>query len=374
MRLTVPGSIFDGAQLLPTLPRYATFDELLRFDSPPARRFRQIVEAWVAEDPPAARAKAGTDLVHRRTSLGTFHELLLREVLRREVGPVEREPKGLPVGQRNPDFGVRVARRKGLVVFESSTIAEKVDKRTERRRRIMRRLDRISGSWHLIPEWSWSHGLDEVRPSTVEAGVRRAMRGLTRLKHRLDIRFGEAVLRATLVPASRHRESIVSADFTSGVSYSPGVESIKDDVKTKTERYRGLRQAGIPFIVAIGSDWPLIDWETMFTALYGDERITLRFEGDEIVATEDGQLNYSGKITPNRRGEARHRTLSAAWLIRWRFRDDDLFAEVVHFPNPWATNPVRVPGRNIARVTFRRLSDLQVKFFAPRKLRLLKVS
>src|SRR5690348_2462766 len=115
MRLTLPGSIFDGVQLIPTMPRYATHDELLRLDIPPAARLRQIVDAWVAHDPPAARAKTGTDLIRRRTSLGTFHELLLREVLKREVGTVEREPKGLPVGRKTPDFGVHVPRRKGLV-------------------------------------------------------------------------------------------------------------------------------------------------------------------------------------------------------------------------------------------------------------------
>lgn len=366
--------MFDGIELIPTAPRYATFDELLRLDGAPAARFRQIIDVWVKQDAPESRAKTAIDLVRRRTSLGTFNELLVREVLTRQFGQVEREPAGLPVGRKSPDFGVRLGRRQGLVVFESSTIEERVDERTQRRRQIMRQLDRISGPWHLIPEWSWSKGLDEVRPRAVETAVRRAISGLTPARHRLDISFGEARLRATLVPASRHRTSIVSADFSSGFKFSPGVESIKDDVKTKTERYRGLKRAGIPFIVAIGSDWPLIDWETMFTALYGDEQVTLRFEGDQIVAVEDGPLTFSGKITPNRRGEARHRTLSAAWLVRWRFKDNELFAEVVHFPNPWAMNPVRILGRNIARVTFRRLNPEQVKFFPPRTLRELKVS
>jgi hypothetical protein len=367
-------SIFDGLQLLPALPRYATLDQHLRLDFSPAARLREIIDSWVASDSAPARAKFSTDLLRPRTSLGTFSELILREVLRRKFGPVEREPEGLPVGRKKPDLGVRIGSRRRLVVFESTTIAEKVDRRAHRRREIMRGLDRISGPWHLLPEWGSSHGLETISPSVVVAAVRQAIRGLPPAKHKLEIPFGEAILRATLLPASRNRESIVSADLSAGAMYSPGVESIWDDIKSKTARYRELKQARIPLIVAIGSDWPLIDWETMFTALYGNEQITLRFEGDEIVAVDQGRLNFSGKLTPSPNGELRHRALSAAWLIRWRMRDDDMFAEVIHFPNPWAANPVRICGRDIARVTFRRINDREATFLRPRHRRILKVS
>lgn len=36
-----------------------------------------------------------------------------------------------------------------------------------------------------------------------------------------------------------------------------------------------LKEAGIPLIISIGTDWPPIDWESMFTALYGEEQVRL---------------------------------------------------------------------------------------------------
>jgi hypothetical protein len=152
------------------------------------------------------------------------------------------------------------------------------------------------------------------------------------------------------------------------------LKSIQDDIKDKTARYRGLKGAGIPFIVAIGTDHPLIDWESMFTALYGDEQMTLAFEGEQIVGVKNARLSFSGKITPSLKSEARHRNLSAAWLVRWLVQDDDIYAEVVHFPNPWAANAVRIVGRDISRVIYRWVGPDQVAISAPRQLRRLKVS
>ena len=374
LALKTPRSIFDGLQLLAAAPRYATLAQQLRLDNPVAARIREIIDSWVAGDPDAARAKTRTDLLESQSSLGTFHELLLREVLRRKFGSVDPEPKGLPVEPKNPDFGVRTGRRRRLVIFESTIIAEKVDDDTRRRREIMRRLDRISGPWHLLVEWSSSHKVEGVTPKRVEAAMRRAIRGLSRSEHKLELSFGDAVLRATLEPASRHRESIVSADFSMGVRFSPGVESTRNTIKDKAARYRRLKQAHVPFIVSIGSDWPLIDWQTLFTALYGDEQVTLRIDGDHVSVLESNRLNFSGKITPGRTAEPHHRTLSAAWLVRWFMKGDEMFAEVVHFPNPWAANSIRILGQDIARVSFRRASGGQVVFTPPGQRRWLKVS
>lgn len=116
----------------------------------------------------------------------------------------------------------------------------------------MHRLDRISGPWHLMLEWSWSRGLETVAPTVVAAAVRKEIEGLAPGKHQ-NIPFGgDAVLRATLVSASKHRDSIVSVDIPI-VATSPGVASMQEDIKAKTHRYRGLQAAGIPFIVAIGT-------------------------------------------------------------------------------------------------------------------------
>jgi hypothetical protein len=371
----MPPSIFHGVQLLPALPRYATLIDHLLLDAPPAARLREIVDSWIANDAPTARAKIRADLLNPRTCPGTFSELVLREVLKRKFGTVEREPRGLPLGNKTPDFAIRVGRAARHVVFDSTTIPEKVEPHIHRRRDIMRRLDRISGPWHLMPEWTRSNGLESIAPSVVETRVRKAIAKLPPAKHQLEIPIGKAMFRATLVPAPRRRESIVSIDASAPVVTSPGVSSIKKDIQTKTARYRELKPAGIPFVLAVGSDVTGVDSEALFTALYGNERFTIKFDNrGEVSGVEPAGLDLSGAITPNGDGQPRYRTLSAAWLVRWIFRADDVFADIVHFPNPWAANPIRIPGRDIARVRFSRINQNQVRLIAPRHRRLLKVS
>jgi hypothetical protein len=371
----VAAFLFDGIDLIPRLPRYPTSADKFRLDSPPAARFRDIVDRWVAGDSEAVRKKTLTDLLEPKNSLGTFHELLLREVLRRKFGEPEREPQGLPLGKKNPDFGIKLGRSGRLVIFESATVGEKVDDRTRSRRAIMTQLDRVSGPWHLIPEWTWSIDLENVPPSVVEKTIRRVVAGLAfGQKHHIEERLGNALLKATVLPASRHRESIVSMDFSGGMSFSPGVESIRDDIKKKTAKYRGLKPAKIPFILAIGGGSSLIDWESVFVALYGDEQVTITVHGDEVVKIAEGNLNLSGRITPKPGMPPVDTTLSAAWMVRWRWQENEMYAEVVHLPNPWAANPVRILGRDVARTTWRRLPDGRVTFLKPRHLPMIKVS
>lgn len=368
-------SLFDGTALIAKLPRYATWTEKLRLAGPPGARFRNIIDSWVTNDPPATRSKIRTDLLDDRNGLGTFHDLLLRQILRCTVGDPEREPGGLPVANRKPDYGIRIGRQRRLIVFESTTVGERVDEQTRRRWAIMSRLDRIPGTWHLLPEWSWSHGLEDISPKRVEQAVRNALAGLEPgAKHRLELKLDQAVLRATVLPAPRHRESIVSMDSSRRSVTSPGVASIYDDIKDKTAKYRGLKGAGIPFVLTIGSDDPLIDWESAFIAMYGNEQVTFAMHDGELVPVDHGRLAPGGRITPRPGIGPIDTTLSALWVVRWLFQGAEMVAEVVHLPNPWAANPVRFPGRDIARVTWRRLPDGRIAFYNPRRLRRLQVS
>src|SRR5258708_36904874 len=117
-------SIFDGIQLLAKLSRYATDDEKLRLDSPPAARFREIIDKWVEADSAEARQKTRTDLLKPSTSLGTFHELLLREILRRKFGAADREPEYLPVALPKPDFLGPRGRGLRPIVSQPSSLLE----------------------------------------------------------------------------------------------------------------------------------------------------------------------------------------------------------------------------------------------------------
>jgi hypothetical protein len=367
-------SLFDRVELIPKLPRYPTEVDKLRLDSPPAARYREIIDKWVAKDSPRSRSKTLADLLSTGNSPGTFHELLLREVLRQKFGEPEREPPGLPVDGKKPDYGIRLGLRHRQVVVESTTVSEKIDDGTRRRRAIMVQLDKIQGPWHLVVEWSWSRGIEDVRPAVIEKALRKEIDSLGPGKHHVQLQFGDAVLKATLIPASRHRESIVSMDSSGRALTSPGVLAIRSDIKSKTAKYRGLKAARIPFILVIGTDSPMIDWESMFTALYGDEQVTFAMQGDQWVPIDEGKLSFSGRITPKPGVEPLDTTLSAAWLVRQRWHQNDMYAEVIHFPNPWAANPVRIAGRDIARVTWRWINNQRVGFFRPRRSPLIKVS
>jgi hypothetical protein len=169
------------------------------------------------------------------------------------------------------------------------------------------------------------------------------------------------------VSASKVRSSIVSMDMSMGVKYNPGGEQIRDDVKEKTRRYRGLKTAGIPLIVAIGSDLGFVDAETIFSALFGDETLVLAMENDELKDVTPGPLNYAGMLTPARAGNVRYTTLTAAWLVRWRLKGMDLMAQIVHIPNPWAANPLDWKDDRVATLGHERTGE-NVRFFPPSTL------
>lgn len=203
-------------------------------------------------------------------------------------------------------------------------------------------------------DWHSSQGLENIPAKQVEAVVRRELTQFSRGEHDIDRHIGDAILRASVFPASTYIDSIVTADFSRPVTISPGVKAIREELKKKAERYHRLKDAGIPFIVAIGSDGHLIDWHTVFTALYGDETVRITLRDDQIVGVEHSRLNYEGKITPGRQTPPVLTTVSAVWHIAWAMVENELIAQVVHFPNPWAANRVRIDGQDIIRVVFRR--------------------
>ena len=109
--------------------------------------------------------------------------------------------------------------------------------------------------------------------------------------------------------------------------------------------------------------------------MYGNDRITIKLDSrGRVSGAEPAGLDLSGAVTPNRDGQPRYSTLSAAWLVRWIFDSREMFADVVHFPNPWAENRIAIPGQDIARVRFHRINQHQVKLIAPKRRRLLKLS
>ena len=357
-------SIFAGVRLVESVPRYPKYTEQLLANGPGPSRLREILDSWLSIDPPALRNEMRSRLLNDRNGLGAFYELLVRQALRQLFGEPQREPSGLPC-EGNPDYGVKVSGRQ--VVVEVTTLEEIVTEEQRRRREITAALDGISGPWHLMLHWTQCTDLDGVPPKRVVDILRKHIATLAPGKYEVDLDVDGAKLRATLVTASKERSSIVSMDASMGVKYNPGGKQIRDDVREKTKRYRGLRAAGIPLIVAIGSDLGYVDAETIYSALFGDETLVVTMENDEIKSLIPGPLNYAGLLTPARAGDLRHTTLTAAWLVRWRLRGMDLMGRIVHIPNPWASNPLDWQDDQVATLRHER-TGTDVRFFPPSTL------
>ncbi len=355
----VHASIFAGVRLIESIPRYPKYTEQLLANDPGPTRLREIIDSWLSTDPPAFRNGMRRRLVNDRNGLGAFYELLVRQALRQLFGEPEREPAGLPC-EGNPDYGVRVSGRQ--VVVEVTTLEEVVTEQERKRREITAALDGISGPWHLILQWTLCTDLEEVPPKTVVDALRKHLATLAPGKHEVHLQVDGAKLRAMVLPARRVRPSIVSMDGSMGVKYNPGGKQIREDVREKTKRYRGLKAAGIPLIVAIGSDLGYVDAETIFSELFGDETLLLTVENDEIKSLTPGPLNYAGLLTPSRAGDLRHTTLTAAWLVRWRLRGMDLMGRIVHIPNPWAANPLDWQDDRVATLRHQR-TGTNAQFF-----------
>jgi hypothetical protein len=357
-------SIFEGVPLIERVPRYPKYTQLLLANGPGSTRLREIIDSWLSTDPPAYRSEMQRRLVNDRNGLGAFYELLVRQALRQLLGEPQREPEGLPC-EGNPDYGVKVSGRR--VVVEVTTLEEIVTEEQRKRREITAALDGISGPWHLMLHWTQCTDLDDVPPKRVVDILRKHIASLAPGKHEVDLRVDDAKLRATVLPASKVRSSIVSMDASMGVKYSPGDKQIREDVREKTKRYRGLKAAGIPLIVAIGTDLGYVDAETIYSALFGDETLVVTMENDEIKSLTPGPLNYAGLLTPARAGDLRHTTLTATWLVRWRLRGMDLMGRIVHIPNPWAANPLDWQDDRVATLGHER-TGTNVQFFPPSTL------
>lgn len=355
------GSIFQDVELLQAGQVRGWLGRLLR-DTPAASHWRTTIDRWLQDDLKPVRSEYRQRLLSENNGHAAYNELLLFEVLRRLFGEAVREPAGLPVPGK-PDLAAPIAGQ--TVVIEVATLAEQLPEGAHRRQEIIDRMKAVKAPWVLMPDWRSSPGVFEARLATIEAKVRDYLHSAPRERHRVELDLGEGRrLRFTAIPGHRQDGPVGVLDFkTIG---NPGVDQVQREVKDKSGKYSGLKEAQIPFVVAFFSQSHLVDEESLFDALYGQQTINVWVDEEhELQKVEAGGLAPGGKLMPKGAGPAFHTTVSAVWFVQeLPWLDGKPLVRLVELPNPWARNPIEWEDQRVSKVRFEK-TEVAVEFYPP---------
>jgi hypothetical protein len=306
-----------------------------------------------------ARLRAGDTEAPR----SAFYELAVGEVLR-AIGNVQYEPDDLPC-KGKPDWVVSYGRQP--IVVEVATLEEATTSEERLRKEILCKVAELTGPWWIMIDWQNSTGVELARPRVVKTAVESALASLTGgLPTSLMVPVGPHVLALRVHKKVTSAGSIIGADATRSIRMNPGEEAIKERITKKAKRYKGLKRAGIPFVVAVCTDDTLVDDGNFFRALFGRERVAfaLSTSAASPVPTSAG-LDGSGLLTPGPSG-AIATTVSEAWFVRRSGIRGRLALTITRAPNPWAANPTDWRPRKMAVIGHRHLKRA-TRFSVPRR-------
>jgi hypothetical protein len=222
-------------------------------------------------------------------------------------------------------------------VFEVATVEPAPRQVEHRREEILERLRTIEGPWWISILWNESRGIETMKLKDLERAVRQVLLDLTATQgQRLEIPIREARLVLLVWPAKRAEKSILGSGQWR-VRTSPGVAQIRSVIDGKVQKYHDLKEAGLPFIPVICTADHLINRESFFDAVFGDESVTLSFSDDEVVRVGEPGLNDAGAFTPMANGRLVNTTASAAWYVEL-VSIDPVSVRVLQATNPWARN------------------------------------
>jgi hypothetical protein len=345
--------IFDGVEQVEAVhPFTATFPDRLRLVGPRADRVRDLLSEWVeAECPAGVVGTIGGRLLNQDDPIGstaTFYELLIGRVLRKLYGNAQWEPQGLPCSG-NPDWSATIDGTQA--VFEVRTLNEDMPASERRGQALFRRLSMVHAPWAISINWEECENLQSARigqlATHVETRLARLQPGTG--PHAVEISPHGARLVLTAFAMAKARSIIQSK---ARVEWSPGVESIRTAVRKKGSKYAGLSEAGIPYIVVICSDHPLLDPESLCTALFGDQVVKVLLPPGQQPFIAATTLNDAGCLTPTGTGPAPYTRISAVWLITCSFTGNEWNEWVTNAPNPWAANPLVWTDPRIATIAY----------------------
>jgi hypothetical protein len=351
---TVSGSvsIFDGVHLLPEVhPITATFVERLKLDHPAAEVVRVLIDGWVQQEcPPGKHAEVAGRLLNENdptAAEATFFELLTGRILRTLFGNAQWEPEGLPTAG-DPDWAVE--RDGNKEVFETRSLQEDIPEAERRGLALFHALSKLVAPFFVMVHWDQCKGLENAPIRTLTKRVAHALGALQpgTGPHEIVIGHMETRIVLTAGPMAKLRSIIQTKSRT---MWSPGVDAIRNAVRKKGHKYAGLSEAGIPYVVVMCTSDPLTDYDSLCTALFGEEavRVLLPHDGEPIIAAP--VLNHNGCLTPTGGGKPPFTRVSAVWLVKCHFDSDHWVVEVTSAPNPWAANPMQWSDPRVAPIS-----------------------
>jgi len=342
-------SIFEDATLVASVHPFAsTFQEHLLLDAPRAAKARTRINRWVASFDVRARREIRQRLLapnNGESSRYAFYELLAGQAIKKLMGNVFREPTELP-SRGNPDFAATAGEQE--IVFEVRTLEEEMPAAERKGRAVLHELAAIRAHWVIVVDWAACAGLQGIRLAAMRRAVKSHLETATQ-SHHFDIEIGNSRLVGDAYPTNSEM-SIIQTRIAS--SWSPGVEHIRRAVEEKARAYRELKDAGIPFVVVLCTDDPLIEAESLCTALFGDEMVRVELMDGHPVHIQDGLANFSGCLTPNSKGTVRNTIVSAVWLLHGHLSQSGWTVQLTAAPNPWAANPFAWADERVAMITF----------------------
>ena len=345
----IKASIFKDAPLVASVHPFAsTFQEHLLLDTPRAAKARATINRWVAGINEPARREIRQRLLapkNAESSRYAFYELLAGQAIKKLVGNVVREPAGLP-SRGNPDFAAMV--RGSQVVFEVRTLEEEMPEAKRKGRAVLHELARIRARWVVVIDWAACVGLQGIRLAAMRQAVTAHLEASTQ-NHHFDIEIGNARLVGDAYRTNGEM-SIIQTRIES--SWSPGVEHIRRAVEEKARAYRELKDAGIPFVVVLCTDDPLIDAESLCTALFGDSMVRVELVDGLPLHIQEGLVNFSGCLTPNTKGTVRNTIVSAVWLLHSHLSQNGWTVQLAAAHNPWAANPFALTDQRVAEISY----------------------
>jgi len=361
-------SIFAGQELVPPGREPSWLGWLLR-DVPAAVTWRATIDEWLEHDEDGVRHEYRQRLLDEGGGRAAYNELVTRRILLAMFGDTEREPGDLPVDGK-PDFAVRIGDARTAV--EVATLAQQLPENYARRLEIIKRLKTIHGPWVLIPNWR-SPGLYEASLDVVETKVKEYLEDANSAEHWVELDLGDNRRFQTTVRPGKNPAASV-AIFNMITIANPGVGQVQREIKDKGGKYSKLKGAGIPLVVALFAESPLVDEESLFDALYGQQTINVWLDNEsEVQSVEEGPLAQGGKLMPKRGGQAYYTTVSAVWFIQeLPWVDNQLTVRLVELPNPWARNPIDWKDERASKVRIERTKE-RFEFFPPQSQIAFKV-
>lgn len=292
---------------------------------------RAYLETLIQEVPDPKRKDLLGKLIqaHEGRHMGAWFELMLFGWLKENhLGQVIAEPN---VEGDAPDFAIVAGA--GHIAIEARAYLVADDERAQRKREyaVLDALGSIQQPYAvMVEELDAREGFDLVRLVTaVEEWLDSPITPLFAFQDETGSRLTLTLLRET---SSSH---VLTAGPTRDGDASP--DRLQRPLKEKASRHKGVRRAGLPYVIALYLEpWDL-SAEEVVSAWLGREQIVVDINTREVVEvrTDRQGIHYY-------RGKIRHRSVSATLVFKRQWNPDESrhSLRAWFIQNPYANVPL----------------------------------